>query len=144
MFTQTYKFIAVAAGALALTACGSNENQRDPNAEVVDCALDGAADFAKDCTIERNGSEEGLVLTIGRDALTLLLLISMPVLGVVMAVGLLVSIFQAVTQIHEATLAFVPKLIAAMVVFAIAGPWMLSTLVDFIRRTIESIPSMIG
>ena len=59
-------------------------------------------------------------------------------------VGLVVSIFQAVTQIHEATLAFVPKLIAAMVVFAIAGPWMLSTLVDFIRRTIESIPSMIG
>ena len=85
-----------------------------------------------------------MVLTIGRDALTLLLMISMPVLGVVMAVGLLVSIFQAVTQIHEATLAFVPKLIAAMVVFAIAGPWMLSTLVDFIRRTIESIPSMIG
>ena len=60
-----------------------------------------------------------MVLTIGRDALTLLLLISMPVLGVVMAVGLLVSIFQAVTQIHEATLAFVPKLIAAMVVFGI-------------------------
>ena len=56
-----------------------------------------------------------MVLTIGRDALTLLLMISMPVLGVVMAVGLLVSIFQAVTQIHEATLAFVPKLIAAMV-----------------------------
>ncbi len=67
MFTQIYKFIAVAAGALALAACGSNENQRDPNAEVVDCALDGAADFAKDCTIERNGSEEGLVLTIGRE-----------------------------------------------------------------------------
>ncbi len=85
-----------------------------------------------------------MVLTIGRDALTLLLMISMAVLGVVMAVGLLVSIFQAVTQIHEATLAFVPKLIAAMVAFAIAGPWMLSTLVDFIRRTIESIPSMIG
>ena len=50
-----------------------------------------------------------MVLTIGRDALTLLLMISMPVLGVVMAVGLLVSIFQAVTQIHEATLAFVPS-----------------------------------
>lgn len=85
-----------------------------------------------------------VVLTIGQDALTLLLMIAMPVLGVVMAVGLLVSIFQAVTQIHEATLAFVPKLIAAMVVFAIAGPWMLSTLVDFIRRTIESIPSLMG
>lgn len=85
-----------------------------------------------------------LALTVGQDALTLLLMISMPVLGVVMAVGLLVSIFQAVTQIHEATLAFVPKLIAAMVVFTIAGPWMLSTLVDFIRRSILSIPSMIG
>ncbi|ABM43903.1 MAG: flagellar biosynthesis protein FliQ [Diaphorobacter nitroreducens] len=84
------------------------------------------------------------VLTMGRDALTLLLMIAMPVLGVVMAVGLLVSIFQAVTQIHEATLAFVPKLIAAVVVFAIAGPWMLTTLVDFLRRTIEAIPSVVG
>lgn len=85
-----------------------------------------------------------MVLTVGHDALTLLLMIAMPVLGVVMGVGLLVSIFQAVTQIHEATLAFVPKLIAAMVVFAIAGPWMLSTLVDFIRRTILSIPTVLG
>ena len=85
-----------------------------------------------------------LVFSMGREALTLLLMIAMPVLGVVMAVGLLVSIFQAVTQIHEATLAFVPKLIAAMVVFAVAGPWMISTLVDYIRRTIESIPSVIG
>ena len=85
-----------------------------------------------------------MVLTIGHDALTLLLMISMPVLGVVMAVGLVVSIFQAVTQIHEATLAFVPKLIAAMVVFAIAGPWMLTTAVEFIRRTILSIPQFTG
>ena len=84
-----------------------------------------------------------MVLTIGRDALTLLLMISMPVLGVVMAVGLLVSIFQAVTQIHEATLAFVPKLIAAMVVFAIAGPWMLSTLVDYIQQVLQSIPQVV-
>ncbi|GKT24181.1 MULTISPECIES: flagellar biosynthesis protein FliQ [Comamonadaceae] len=85
-----------------------------------------------------------MVLTMGRDALTLLLMISMPVLGAVMVVGLLVSIFQAVTQINEATLAFVPKLIAAMVVFAIAGPWMITSLVDFIRRTIESIPSVVS
>ena len=84
------------------------------------------------------------VLTMGRDALTLLLMVALPVLGTVMAVGLLVSIFQAVTQIHEATLAFVPKLIAAVVVFAIAGPWMLTTLVDFLRRTIEAIPSVVG
>jgi flagellar biosynthetic protein FliQ len=59
-------------------------------------------------------------------------------------VGLLVSIFQAVTQIHEATLAFVPKLVAAVVVFAIAGPWMLTTLVDYLRRTIEAIPTVVG
>ena len=84
------------------------------------------------------------VLTMGRDALTLLLTISLPVLGVVMAVGLVVSIFQAVTQIHEATLAFVPKLIAAVVVFTNAGPWMITTLVDYLRRTIESIPSVVG
>jgi len=84
------------------------------------------------------------VLTFGREALTLLLMITMPVLGVVMAVGLIVSVFQAVTQVHEATLAFVPKLLAAVLVFAVAGPWMLSTLVDFIRRTIESIPGSVG
>ncbi|WP_026434035.1 flagellar biosynthesis protein FliQ [Paracidovorax oryzae] len=84
-----------------------------------------------------------MVLTMGRDALTLLLMVSMPVLGAVMVIGLLVSIFQAVTQIQEATLAFVPKLIAAMVVFAIAGPWMITSLVDYIRRTIESIPSVV-
>lgn len=84
------------------------------------------------------------VLTVGHDALTMLLMISMPVLGAVMAIGLLVSVFQAVTQIHEATLAFVPKLVGAVAVFAIAGPWMVSTLVDFLRRTIESIPSVVG
>jgi flagellar biosynthetic protein FliQ len=84
------------------------------------------------------------VLTFGREALTLLLMISMPVLGVVLAVGLAVSVFQAVSQVHEATLAFVPKLISAVLVFAIAGPWMLSTLVDFIRRTIETIPQAVG
>ena len=85
-----------------------------------------------------------MVLTFGRDALMLLLMISLPVLGVVLAVGLLVSIFQAVTQVHEATLAFVPKLLAAVAVFAIAGPWMLSTLVEYIRRTIDSIPAALG
>jgi flagellar biosynthetic protein FliQ len=85
-----------------------------------------------------------MVLTFGRDALMLLLMISLPVLGVVLAVGLLVSIFQAVTQVHEATLAFVPKLLAAVAVFAVAGPWMLSTLVEYIRRTIESIPAALG
>ena len=85
-----------------------------------------------------------MVLTFGREALTVLLMVSLPVLLTVLAVGLVVSIFQAVTQINEKTLSFVPKLVAAVLVFAIAGPWMLSTVVDFIRRTIENIPSALG
>ncbi|ABD68312.1 flagellar biosynthetic protein FliQ [Rhodoferax ferrireducens T118] len=84
-----------------------------------------------------------MVLTMGQEALIMLLMVSAPVLGVVLVVGLLVSLFQAVTQINEATLAFVPKLVAAMAVFALAGPWMLSILVDYIRRTFEAIPSAV-
>lgn len=83
-----------------------------------------------------------MVLTIGQEALITMLMVSAPLLGVVLLVGLLVSLFQAITQIHEATLAFVPKLIAAMAVFAWAGPWMLNILVEYIRRTIEAIPSI--
>jgi flagellar biosynthetic protein FliQ len=84
-----------------------------------------------------------MVLTMGQEALWMLLMVSAPVLGVVLVVGLVVSLFQAVTQINEATLAFVPKLIAAMAVFALAGPWMLHMLVDYIRRTIEAIPASV-
>ncbi|MGV3725177.1 flagellar biosynthesis protein FliQ [Hydrogenophaga sp.] len=80
-------------------------------------------------------------LTMAQNALFMLLMIAAPVLGVVLAVGLLVSLFQAITQINEATLAFVPKLIAAIAVFAIAGPWMMTTMVEFIRSTILSIPN---
>jgi flagellar biosynthetic protein FliQ len=54
-----------------------------------------------------------------------------------------ISLFQAVTQINEATLAFVPKLLAAIGVFALAGPWMLGMLVDYVRRTIEAIPASV-
>ncbi|OSZ67226.1 flagellar biosynthesis protein FliQ [Hydrogenophaga sp. IBVHS2] len=80
-------------------------------------------------------------LTLGQNALFLLLMVSAPVLAVVLAVGLVISLFQAITQIHEATLSFVPKLIAAIAVFAIAGPWMMTTLVEFIRNTILAIPN---
>ena len=80
-------------------------------------------------------------LTMAQNALFMLLMVAAPVLGVVLGVGLLVSLFQAITQIHEATLSFVPKLIAAIAVFAIAGPWMMTTLVEFIRNTILSIPN---
>jgi flagellar biosynthetic protein FliQ len=80
-------------------------------------------------------------LTMAQNALFMLLMVAAPVLGVVLGVGLLVSLFQAITQIHEATLAFLPKLIAAIAVFAIAGPWMMTTMVEFIRSTILSIPN---
>jgi flagellar biosynthetic protein FliQ len=80
-------------------------------------------------------------LTMAQNALFLLLMIAAPVLATVLGVGLIVSLFQAITQIHEATLSFVPKLIAAIAVFAFAGPWMMTTMVDFIRTTILSIPS---
>jgi flagellar biosynthesis protein FliQ len=81
-----------------------------------------------------------MVLTMGQDALLTLLMVSAPILGIVLLVGLVISLFQAVTQINEATLTFIPKLVAAMLALAVAGPWMLSMLVDFIRRTIETIP----
>ena len=81
-----------------------------------------------------------MVLTMGQDALLTLLMVSAPILGIVLLVGLVISLLQAITQINEATLTFIPKLIAAMLALAIAGPWMLSILIDFIRRTIESIP----
>jgi flagellar biosynthesis protein FliQ len=84
-----------------------------------------------------------MVLTMGQEALLMLLMVSAPVLAVVLVVGLVIGLFQAVTQINEATLAFVPKLIAAVAVFAIAGPWMLNMLVEYIRRTIEAIPAAI-
>ena len=83
------------------------------------------------------------VLTMGQEALLILLMVAAPVLGAALVVGLLVSLFQAVTQINEATLAFVPKLLAVVAVLAIAGPWMLTMLVEYIRRTIEAIPGSV-
>jgi flagellar biosynthetic protein FliQ len=84
------------------------------------------------------------VFTIGQQGLYILLVVSAPVLLVVLGVGLLVSIIQAATQINEATLSFVPKIIATVVVLAVAGPWMLTTLVEFIQRTLQQIPSVVG
>ena len=84
------------------------------------------------------------VFTVGQQGLYLLLMIAAPVLLTVLGIGLVVSIFQAATQIHEATLSFVPKMIGAVAVLAIAGPWMLTTLVEFIQRTLQSIPTAVG
>jgi flagellar biosynthesis protein FliQ len=84
------------------------------------------------------------VLTLGQQGLTMLLMIAAPVLGVVMLVGLTVSIFQAATQINEATLSFVPKVVSAVIVLAFAGPWMLTTLVEYLQRTLQALPSAVG
>jgi flagellar biosynthesis protein FliQ len=84
------------------------------------------------------------VFTFGQQGMMLLLMVSAPVLLVVLAVGLVVSVFQAATQIHEATLSFVPKVIAAVTTLAFAGPWMVTTLVDYLQRTLHSIPTIVG
>ena len=84
------------------------------------------------------------VFTAGQQGLYMLLLVSAPMLIAVLLIGLAVSIFQAATQIHEATLSFVPKIIGAVVVLAVAGPWMLTTLVEYIQRTLQAIPGSIG
>ncbi len=84
------------------------------------------------------------VFTAGQQGLYMLLLVSAPILLSVLVIGLVVSIFQAATQINEATLSFVPKVIGAVAVLAIAGPWMLTTLVEYLQRTLQSIPGAVG
>ncbi|MDQ2779343.1 MAG: flagellar biosynthesis protein FliQ [Pseudomonadota bacterium] len=84
------------------------------------------------------------VLAIGQEGLTTLLMVAAPVLLAVLVVGLIVSIFQAATQINEATLSFVPKVLAAVVVLVVAGPWMIATLVDFLQRMLQAIPQAVG
>ena len=84
------------------------------------------------------------VFTAGQQGLLMLLMVSAPVLIAVLVVGLVVSIFQAATQINEATLSFVPKIIAAVLVLAIAGPWMMTTLVEYLQRVLQSIPAAVG
>jgi flagellar biosynthesis protein FliQ len=84
------------------------------------------------------------VMTIGQHALEMLLLLAAPLLLTTLAIGLLVGIFQAATQINEMTLSFIPKLIGMAAALVIAGPWMLNQLVSYTRALIESIPGLIG
>ena len=84
------------------------------------------------------------VIDLGRQALELTLLVSAPLFIAALTTGLIISIFQAATQINEQTLSFVPKLIATFITLVLAGPWMITMLTEFIRRLFESIPSMIG
>jgi flagellar biosynthetic protein FliQ len=84
------------------------------------------------------------VMTIGRHALEVTVMLAAPLLLVTLAVGLLVGIFQAATQINEMTLSFIPKLLAMAVTLLVAGPWMLSQLMGYTRQLISSIPMLIG
>lgn len=84
------------------------------------------------------------VMDIGRHAMEITLLVAGPMLLTVLLIGLVVSIFQAATQINEATLSFIPKLVGVFVVLTIAGPWMLTTLVDYLRLVLTNIPSLVN
>jgi flagellar biosynthetic protein FliQ len=84
------------------------------------------------------------VFTVGQQSLYTMLLVCAPMLLVILAVGIVVSVLQAATQINEPTLSFVPKIVAAVAVLAVAGPWMMTTLVEFLQRTLHSIPGAVG
>lgn len=86
----------------------------------------------------------GIVMEIGRQAIEATLMMSAPMLLAALAVGLIVSIFQAATQINEQTLSFIPKLIGIFVALVIAGPWMLTVMLDYMRQILTGIPTMIG
>ena len=85
-----------------------------------------------------------LVMNIGRQAIEMTLILSAPLLLAALVIGLIISIFQAATQINEQTLSFIPKLVGTFLVLILAGPWMLQMMVDYIRRLFESIPQIIG
>lgn len=84
------------------------------------------------------------VITIGQQAVEMALILSAPLLLSALAIGLVVSIFQAATQINEMTLSFIPKLLGIFLALIFAGPWMVNTMVDYIRRLFGNIPWMIG
>ncbi len=84
------------------------------------------------------------VVAMGRQALEVTLLVGAPMLLVALAIGLLVSIFQAATQINEATLSFIPKLVGIFVVMILAGPWMITIMVDYMYKVFTGIPSLVN
>jgi len=83
------------------------------------------------------------VITLGRQGLEMMLIVSAPLLLVALGVGLLVSFFQAITQLNEQTLSFIPKLLAVALTLILAGPWMIMTLVDYLQRTLTGIPQFV-
>ncbi|MGC8503887.1 MAG: flagellar biosynthesis protein FliQ [Acidithiobacillus sp.] len=84
------------------------------------------------------------IISVGQQAIWVTLLLSAPLLGIALVVGLLVSIFQAATQLNEMTLSFVPKILAMGFILVVAGPWMLHLLMDFTVRLFTDIPHLLN
>ena len=84
------------------------------------------------------------VMYLGRQAIEVALVLAAPLLLSALVIGLIVCVFQAATQINEATLSFIPKLVGIFMVLILAGPWMLQMIVDYIRQLFERIPQLIG
>jgi flagellar biosynthetic protein FliQ len=84
------------------------------------------------------------VIKLAEQAIYMIIILSAPMLLIALAVGLIVSVFQAMTQIQEQTLAFVPKIIAVFLALVLFGPWMLTLLLDFTRDLFQQLPQLIG
>ena len=84
------------------------------------------------------------VMTMGRQAMEITLMVAAPMLLVALIIGLIVSIFQAATQINEATLSFIPKLVGIFIAIVVAGPWILSVMLDYMRQVFTGIPNLVG
>lgn len=84
------------------------------------------------------------VMNMGRHAMEVTLLVSSPLLLTALVVGLIISVFQAATQINESTLSFIPKLVGILIAMVVAGPWMLSIMMDYLREVLTSIPGLVN
>ena len=84
------------------------------------------------------------IMSMGNQAIQVSLVLAAPLLLVALVVGLVISIFQAATQINEATLSFIPKLLAVFATLVVAGPWMLAQMLDYMRQLFSSIPQLVG
>jgi len=84
------------------------------------------------------------ITSIGQQALWVTMLLAAPMLVSALAIGLLVGMFQAATQINEMTMSFIPKLFVLVVALVVAGPWMLGLIINYTRELILSIPSLVG
>ncbi|KMM36584.1 MULTISPECIES: flagellar biosynthesis protein FliQ [Bacillales] len=85
-----------------------------------------------------------MVISLAEDAVYIVIIVSAPLLLIALGVGLIVSVFQAMTQIQEQTLAFIPKIIAVLLTIILFGPWMLTTLIDYTTNLYQNLYRFIG